>query len=90
MKRAMLFFALAALSAGTRADRLPMPADAPPAFKAECGSCHLAFPPALLAADRGLAPLAGLLGLRALVAFEREPPDDLAYNPAVAGPWPTQ
>ncbi len=51
MKRAMLFFALAALSAGTRADRLPMPADAPPAFKAECGSCHLAFPPALLAAD---------------------------------------
>lgn len=31
-----------------RADRMPLPADAPPAFKAECGSCHLAFPPALL------------------------------------------
>jgi len=43
----------------------------------------------LLAADRALAPLAGLLGLRALVALEREAPDDLAYNPAVPGPWPT-
>jgi hypothetical protein len=32
------------------ADRLPIPIDAPPAFVAECGSCHLAFPPALLAA----------------------------------------
>lgn len=32
------------------ADRMPIPADAPPALKAECGSCHLAFPPALLAA----------------------------------------
>jgi hypothetical protein len=32
------------------ADRLPIPADAPPAFAAECGGCHLAFPPALLAA----------------------------------------
>jgi hypothetical protein len=31
-----------------RADQLPIPADAPAAFKAECGSCHLAFPPALL------------------------------------------
>ncbi len=32
------------------ADRMPIPADAPPAFKAECASCHLAFPPALLSA----------------------------------------
>lgn len=31
-----------------QADRMPLPANAPPAFKAECGSCHLAFPPALL------------------------------------------
>ena len=45
-------FALAALiSLPALADRMPIPANAPPAFKAECGSCHMAFPPALLAAD---------------------------------------
>lgn len=38
------------LSSGARADKMPIPADAPPAFKAECAGCHLAFPPALLAA----------------------------------------
>lgn len=32
------------------ADRMPIPADAPPAFQTECGGCHLAFPPALLSA----------------------------------------
>jgi hypothetical protein len=45
---ALLAAALAALP--VRADRLPIPANAPPAFAAECGGCHLAFPPALLAA----------------------------------------
>ncbi len=39
-----------ALSLPARADRLPLPPDAPPSFKAECGSCHLPFPPALLTA----------------------------------------
>lgn len=33
------------------ADKLPLPANAPPAFQAECASCHVAFPPALLKAD---------------------------------------
>ncbi|MCU0841092.1 MAG: diheme cytochrome c [Thiobacillaceae bacterium] len=33
-----------------RADRLPLPGDTPPSYRAECGGCHLAFPPALLAA----------------------------------------
>ena len=32
------------------ADKLRLPADAPPAFEAECASCHLAFPPQLMAA----------------------------------------
>lgn len=32
------------------ADRLPLPPDTPASFKAECGSCHLAYPPALLGA----------------------------------------
>ena len=39
-----------ALSLPAHADRLPVPSDAPPSFKAECGSCHLPFPPALLTA----------------------------------------
>jgi hypothetical protein len=37
-------------SCAAQADRLAIPADAPPAFKAECGSCHLPFAPALLSA----------------------------------------
>jgi len=28
-----------------------MPAAAPPAYQAECGSCHLAFPPGLMSAN---------------------------------------
>jgi hypothetical protein len=52
--------AAATLSLPALADRLPVPADAPPAFKAECGSCHFAFPPALLAADDWRRVMAGL------------------------------
>lgn len=50
MRRIALLAAIAIAAAPARADRLPIPGDAPPAFKAECGSCHLAFPPALLTA----------------------------------------
>ncbi len=39
------------ISIGAHADNMPMPADAPAAFKTECSSCHLAFPPRLLPAD---------------------------------------
>ena len=38
------------LSTAGWADRLPLPANAPPAFQTECGGCHLPFPPALLTA----------------------------------------
>lgn len=51
MKALLIAAATALLSAPALADRMPIPADAPPAFRAECGSCHLAFPPGLLAAD---------------------------------------
>ena len=44
------FYAAAVLALPARADRLPIPADAPPSFAAECGGCHLPFPPALLTA----------------------------------------
>jgi hypothetical protein len=52
MRTAKLSLLAAALilSSAARADRLPVPADAPPSFKAECGSCHLPYPPALLTA----------------------------------------
>lgn len=52
MKKALLLallFPFAATSA--MADKLRLPADAPPAFQAECASCHIAFPPQLLSAE---------------------------------------
>ncbi len=42
------------------ADRLPMPANAPVSFKAECSSCHIAYQPALLAANDWKKIMAGL------------------------------
>jgi hypothetical protein len=42
------------------ADRLPLPADTPASFKTECGSCHLAYPPALLGAADWRRVMAGL------------------------------
>lgn len=49
--RLLLAAMLLPLSFAAHADKLRLPADAPPAFQAECASCHLAFPPQLLAAD---------------------------------------
>lgn len=48
--KTLLFITLAALPLAARADKLVLPADAPPAFQAECASCHLAFPPQLMTA----------------------------------------
>ena len=48
MKTPYLFAAFLVLPLAARADKLVIPANAPPAFEAECGACHLAFPPALL------------------------------------------
>jgi hypothetical protein len=50
MRKIVFVAAVLMAAAPAFADRLPIPSDAPPAFKAECGSCHLAFPPALLSA----------------------------------------
>lgn len=49
MNRFLLLIALFPLAAS--ADDLRPLRDAPPAFQAECASCHIAFPPQLLAAD---------------------------------------
>lgn len=43
--------ALLLAAASACADMLRLPADVPPAFQAECGSCHVAYPPQLMAAD---------------------------------------
>ncbi|MDD2741744.1 MAG: diheme cytochrome c [Rhodocyclaceae bacterium] len=51
----LLGFALPAF-----ADRMPLPANTPASFKAECASCHLAYPPALLAAKDWQRTMAGL------------------------------
>lgn len=49
MKKSLLLVLLFPFAA--HADDLRPLRDAPPAFQAECASCHVAFPPQLLAAD---------------------------------------
>lgn len=49
MKKALLLILLFPFAA--QADKLRLPADAPPAFQAECASCHVAFPPQLMVAE---------------------------------------
>jgi hypothetical protein len=56
----LLILALLALAAPARADRLPLPPDTPASYKAECGSCHLAYPPVLLGKRDWLRLLGGL------------------------------
>ena len=59
MKRIVLTLLLA-VALPALADRLPLPADTPASYVAECGSCHLAYPPALLAAHDWRRAMAGL------------------------------
>ena len=49
MKKALLLILLFPFAA--QADKLRLPVDAPPAFQAECASCHVAFPPQLMVAE---------------------------------------
>ncbi|MDE2440693.1 MAG: diheme cytochrome c [Betaproteobacteria bacterium] len=42
------------------ADRMPLPSDTPASYRAECGSCHLAYPPSLLTAGDWRRLLTGL------------------------------
>lgn len=59
MKRLALS-TLLAVALPAMADRLPLPPDTPAAYQAECGSCHLAYPPALLGAGDWQRLLGGL------------------------------
>ena len=56
----LIFALLAAVTVPALADRLPQLADTPASYRDECGSCHLAYPPALLAAGDWKRVLAGL------------------------------
>jgi hypothetical protein len=56
----LLLLALLSLSLPALADRLPLPASTPASYKTECGSCHLAYPPALLGAADWRRILSGL------------------------------
>lgn len=52
---------LAVLAASpTMAAKMPMPADAPKSYEAECASCHMAYPPGLLSAKSWQNVMAGL------------------------------
>lgn len=42
------------------ADRMPLSADTPASYKAECGSCHMAYQPPLLSANDWRRIMAGL------------------------------
>ena len=48
MKTYFLFPLLALLAMPAFAAKMAMPADAPKSYEAECASCHMAYPPALL------------------------------------------
>ncbi len=59
MKKLSFLFLLAAAMPAF-ADRMPLPVDTPASFRNECGSCHLAYPPALLAATDWQRTMVGL------------------------------
>lgn len=59
MKRLSLSLLLA-VALPAFADRMPLPADTPASYKAECGSCHMAYQPGLLSAGDWQRIMAGL------------------------------
>jgi hypothetical protein len=59
MKRIALTLMLA-VALPAVADRLPLPANTPASYQAECGSCHMAYQPALLSANDWRKTMAAL------------------------------
>lgn len=60
MKRQLLAFCVSIASAAALADAPRLPREPDPAWLEECGSCHVAYPPALLVADDWRRLMAGL------------------------------
>lgn len=48
MKNCFLLISFALLAIPAMGAKMPMPPDAPKSYEAECGSCHMAYPPGLL------------------------------------------
>lgn len=59
MKKLAIFL-VACLPFVAHATKLRLPADPPPAFQAECASCHVVFPPQLMTAEDWRRVMAGL------------------------------
>ncbi|MEW6677694.1 MAG: diheme cytochrome c [Pseudomonadota bacterium] len=51
MKALTILLAILGLSGTAQADRMPSANTYLPAYKSECGSCHVAYPPSLLSAQ---------------------------------------
>jgi nitrate/TMAO reductase-like tetraheme cytochrome c subunit len=59
-KTILIFAALLLTSSGAYAAKMVMPTDAPASYEAECASCHMAYPPALLSEQSWKNVMSGL------------------------------
>ena len=59
-KTVLIAAALLIASSGTFAAKMIMPTDTPASYEAECASCHLAYPPALLSQQSWKNIMSGL------------------------------
>lgn len=61
MKKILLItFSMLMAASPTFAAKMAMPADAPASYEAECASCHMAYPPALLSEQSWKNVMSGL------------------------------
>jgi len=60
MKHKFLLILLALFVTPVFAAKMTMPSDAPKSYEAECGSCHLAYPPGLLGQKNWQSIMSGL------------------------------
>lgn len=59
-KTVLIAAALLIASSGTFAAKMTMPTDMPASYEAECASCHMAYPPALLSQQSWKNIMSGL------------------------------
>lgn len=59
-KTTLIFAALLLSSSGIFAAKMTMPNDMPASYEAECASCHMAYPPALLSEQSWKNVMSGL------------------------------
>jgi cytochrome c553 len=59
-KKILIAITFLLASSSTFAAKMTMPADAPASYEAECASCHMAYPPALLSQQSWRNVMSGL------------------------------